>query len=469
MKQFFFRRYLNSTFNILFLIGFLPGLIFSSLALARTIPIGKKLIETIEINDIEYVAVRKVVNALQGKVWQFDNKWIALVNTDTGGNQKTAEIIFTLDTDTIIVDKRAVLTLLPLKKVENELLVPVFVLGEIFPLPKPSVPNVKSMVLTQIKDTTVLTIEVDTTVHYETVVLSSLEYHLYLQALSEIKELKPKGIIKNVILGSKTGTSLALYFNRPCDQKIKKTSNGIVLKCYPRPQKKITTIVLDPGHGGVDPGAVGRSGLKEKIVNLGIALRLKNKLEAIGLRVLLTRDEDKYVSLADRVKFARWSKADLFVSIHCNAAVRDKRKRGFETYFLSDAKTDWERAVAARENAAIQFEVTDTNPITNNDLTLILSDLAQNEFLVESQELAAEIQEAASLTCRTQNRGVMQANFYVLRGNFMPAVLVECGYISNVNEEKLLMKKDYWEKIAYGIFTGIKKFIADFEKKYAEK
>jgi len=452
------------------LVLILQFLIFPTLGQSRTIPIGKQLIETTEIQDIEYVAISRVVNALHGKIWQLDNKWIVLVNADTNNHQKlTTEIIFTLSADTIIVNKRAVRSPFPLKKVEKELFVPVFVLGEIFPLPKPAVPNIKSIVLTEIKDTTVLTIDVDTTVRYETMVLSSLEYHLYLQATFEPKELRPKGIVKNIVLGSKTGTSLALYFNKPCDQKIKKTANGIVLKCYPRPQKKITTIVLDPGHGGIDPGAIGRNGLKEKTVNLGIALRLKSKLEALGLRCLLTREEDKYVSLADRVKFAKLSKADLFVSIHCNAAVRDKSKRGFETYFLSDAKTDWERAVAARENAAIQFEVTDTNPITNNDLSLILSDLAQNEFLLESQELAAHIQEAASVTCKTQNRGVMQANFYVLRGNFMPAVLVECGYISNINEEKLLMKKDYWEKIATGIFTGIKRFIANFEKKYAER
>jgi N-acetylmuramoyl-L-alanine amidase len=471
-KSIIFSSFLLSVF-----IGVFLWLVFPSIAEARAIQVGRKLIETTEIGDIEYVSIGKIIATLQGKIWQFDDKWIVVVPLDSAQNGPTAkgngkkerEIIFKVKSDTIIVDHRPVQSPFPIQLVNNDVFVPVFILGEIFPLPKPTVPNIKSMVISQIKDTTILNIEVDTSVMYETEVLSSLEYQIYLQALTEIKDIKPKGIVKNVILGSKSGTLIALFFDKPCDQKVKKTAGGILLKCFARPQKKITTIVLDPGHGGKDPGAEGRVGLKEKSSNLGIALRLKNRLEAIGLRVLLTRENDRYLSLADRVKFAKFANADLFVSIHCNAADRDRKKHGLETYFLSDAKTDWERAVAARENAAIQFEVSDTNPITNNDLSLILSDLAQNEFLVESQQLAGNIQEAAVATCRMSNRGVMQANFYVLRGNFMPAVLVECGYVSNVAEEKLLLKKDYWEKVASGIFTGIKRFITDFEKKYAQR
>lgn len=445
-------------------------LIVFSLGNARTIPIGKKLIETTEINDIEYVAVAKIVAALGGKLWQIENKGIVLIPVDSAENKKKEyEIVIKAKSDTIIVDQRPVVSPFPIQFVNHQLFIPVFILGEVFPLPKPVVPTIKSITISQVKDTTLFTIEVDTTVFYETEVRSSLEYHIYLKALSETKPVKPKGIIKNVVLGSKTGTMIALFFDKPCDQKIKKTNNGILIKCYARPQRKIKKIVLDPGHGGIDPGAIGPGGLREKVVNLGITLRLKNHLEKLGLNVILTRTEDKYVSLAERIKIARLSNADLFVSIHCNAAVRDRGKRGLETYFLSDAKTDWERAVAARENAALQFEVTDTNPITSNDLSLILSDLAQNEFLQESQDLATAVQEATAANCGSPNRGVMQANFYVLRGNFMPAILVECGYISNKAEEKLLAKKDYQEKIAKGIALGIKRFIAECEKKYAQK
>lgn len=466
-----FSPFILSVFVVVYL-----WLVFPSIAEARAIQVGRKLIETTEISDVEYVSVGKITAALKGQIWQFDDKWIVSVPLDSmqngqgkkGNGKKECEIVFKVKSDTIIVDHRPVQSPFPIQLVGNDAFIPVFILGEVFPLPKVTVPNIKSMAITQIKDTTFLNIEVDTSVNYETEVLSSLEYQLYLQALTEIKEVKPKGIIKNVILGSKSGTLVALFFDKPCDQKIKKTAQGILVKCFARPQKKISTIVLDPGHGGKDPGAEGRIGLKEKLSNLGIALRLKKRLEAMGVRVLLTREDDRYVSLADRVKFAKFANADLFVSVHCNAALRDRKKHGLETYFLSDAKTDWERAVAARENAAVQFEVTDTNPITNNDLSLILSDLAQNEFLLESQQLAGNIQEATAATCRMSNRGVMQANFYVLRVNFMPAVLVECGYVSNISEEKLLLKKDYWEKVASGIFGGIKRFVTDYEKKYAQ-
>jgi N-acetylmuramoyl-L-alanine amidase len=470
------RSRINTSIVLSVFIGICLGLVFPAFAEARSIQVGRKIIETTEINDIEYVSVGKITAALNGQIWQFDDKWIVSVPLDStqngqgknGNKKKECEIVFKVKSDTIIVDHRPVQSPFPIQMVGNDAFVPVFILGEVFPLPKVTVPNIIAMDITQIKDTTVLNIEVDTSVIYETEVLSSLEYQLYLQALTDIKEVKPKGIIKNVILGSKSGTLLALFFDKPCDQKVKKTAKGISLKCYARPQKKISTIVLDPGHGGKDPGAEGRIGLKEKLANLGIALRLKKRLETIGIRVLVTREDDRYVSLADRVQFAKFANADLFVSVHCNAGVRDRKKHGLETYFLSDAKTDWERAVAARENAAVQFEVNDTNPITNNDLSLILSDLAQNEFLSESQQLAGNIQEATAATCRMSNRGVMQANFYVLRVNFMPAVLVECGYVSNTAEEKLLLKKDYWEKVASGIFNGIKRFVTEYEKKYAQ-
>ncbi len=453
-------------------------MILPSITQARNVRVGNKLIEIKEINEIEYVPVGKIVAALQGKIWQFQDKWIVTVPSDTSNSKEPAkgknlkkehEIIFSASLDTILVNNRAVPSLFPIQISENELLIPVFVLGEVFPLPEPTVPEIHSIAMSQIRDTTVLAIEVDTSIIYETEVLSSLEYHLYLQAISSFQNLKPRGIIKRIVLESKSGTFLAFFFNKPCDQKVRKNSGGLVLKFYPRPEKKITTIVLDPGHGGIDPGAIGRTGLKEKQVNLGVALRLKDKLVKSGLKVTMTRTDDSYVSLADRVKFAKLANADLFVSIHSNAALRDRSKRGIETYFLSDAKTDWERAVAARENAAVNFEISDTNPVLNNDLNLILSDLAQNEFLAESQQLAASIQEATASACRIPNRGVMQANFYVLRVNFMPAVLVECGYISNSAEVKLLAKKDYWEKLAAGIFKGVKKFITEYEKKFAER
>jgi len=188
-----------------------------------------------------------------------------------------------------------------------------------------------------------------------------------------------------------------------------------------------------------------------------LARRLKKKLDRQGFEVILTRDSDEFVSLADRSKTGNGSKADLFISIHANASP-NRAACGLETYFLSDAKTDWERAVAARENAALEVDEPGAGPSAGGDVGLILADLAQNEYLIESSELAACVQEKTVPWARIKDRGVRQANFYVLRNNFMPAVLVEVGFLSNSSEEKLLRQSDHRERLAEGICRGITEF-----------
>jgi N-acetylmuramoyl-L-alanine amidase len=212
--------------------------------------------------------------------------------------------------------------------------------------------------------------------------------------------------------------------------------------------------MLDPGHGGTDPGAVSRRGTHEKRIALDIAARVKKKLLAAGFEVMMTREADAFVSLADRSKLGNGRKPDVFVSIHINASP-NRAACGLETYFLSEAKTDWERAVAARENAA--FEPAGAGK-TGDELGMILADLAQNEFLWESSALAARIQEATVPHARIRDRGVRQAGFYVLRNTYMPAVLVECGFLSNRSEDKLLRTESHRERVAEGIFRGIAAF-----------
>ncbi len=134
-----------------------------------------------------------------------------------------------------------------------------------------------------------------------------------------------------------------------------------------------------------------------------------------------------------------------------------------ETYFLSEAKTDWERAVAARENAALDLEAADSMPL-GDELELILTDLAQNEYLTESSELAARIQERTWPCARIKDRGVRQANFYVLRGTQMPAILVEVGFLTNESEEARLCDPSYQHEAAYAIYRGIAEFKESFER-----
>lgn len=227
------------------------------------------------------------------------------------------------------------------------------------------------------------------------------------------------------------------------------------------------TIVIDPGHGGKDSGAIGPDGIMEKTITLRIAKKLQKYLSKDkDFKIYLTRHEDRFVSLRARTKFTLKKKANLFVSIHCNASIhrRSKYARGFETYFLSLARTGWERAVAARENASILYE-SEKEKNNYNTVDYILSDMAQNQSLIESSKLAESIQNKMAKETNLKDRGVHQAGFYVLRFNYMPAVLVETAFISNRKEEKLLNESWFEDKIAKAIGDGIIDFVKNYEFK----
>jgi N-acetylmuramoyl-L-alanine amidase len=222
----------------------------------------------------------------------------------------------------------------------------------------------------------------------------------------------------------------------------------------------IKTIVIDPGHGGKDPGAVGRK-LKayEKDINLNVSLMLKSIIEKeTNIKVVLTRSDDRFVSLQERTKIANESKADLFVSIHTNAS-KNTSSHGIEMYYLSTAKTTEARAVEALENSVVEIYEGGKEALKKyNDVDLILSDILQAENLEHSNNLALKLQMNVVAGTKAQDRGVRQANFHVLRGAFMPAVLVEMGFISNQTEESFLVNAQYQERIARTIFEGIKSF-----------
>jgi N-acetylmuramoyl-L-alanine amidase len=167
--------------------------------------------------------------------------------------------------------------------------------------------------------------------------------------------------------------------------------------------------------------------------------------------VVLTRDGDYFVSLKERAEIAKKFNAKLFVSIHCNYSETDNAE-GPETYFLSTARTNEERAVETLENSVIKYEVED-----NDLLKFIISDILQNAYLKESQKLAFFIHQKISKD--RKDRGVKQAGFYVLRGVYSPSVLVELGFISNPKEAKLLSDEKYQDEIARNIAEGIKAYV----------
>lgn len=223
-------------------------------------------------------------------------------------------------------------------------------------------------------------------------------------------------------------------------------------------------VVLDPGHGGRDPGRIGPDGVMEKTVTLAIAKRLAAVLRSRGYHVRMTRTTDTLISLADRPRMANKWKADypeaLFMSIHANAYTG--HAEGYETYFLSQAKTQDERRVAAMENSAVKYETKAPGP-KQDDISLILNNLKNNFYLHASDDLAEDVQKELSKFQPGPNRGVKQAGFRVLVGALMPAVLVETDFISDRKEERLLDTGSFQEKIAHGLADAIDDFFDSHE------
>ena len=220
----------------------------------------------------------------------------------------------------------------------------------------------------------------------------------------------------------------------------------------------VPTIVIDPGHGGKDPGAIGKRGLKEKDVVLKVALALRDlirqKLPAYP--VILTREKDVFIPLEKRAKMANDQDAGVFLSIHANASKRGQA-RGIETWYLSFAVNN-ERAkrIAARENNMSSSQL--------SELQLILRDLHQTDRINQSALLAGMTQTALVTHInkhytKLPNRGVEGAPFMVLHRTDMPSVLVEVGFLSNLAEEKLLRKRAYQNALAEGLFHGIRDFL----------
>jgi N-acetylmuramoyl-L-alanine amidase len=222
----------------------------------------------------------------------------------------------------------------------------------------------------------------------------------------------------------------------------------------------IRTIVLDPGHGGKDPGAIGFSKkTEEKDITLELVIQLKKMLEEnLDVKVLLTRSKDEYVHLRSRTKYANENRADMFISIHLNSA-KNLEATGIEVYYLSTAKTDEARAVEQMENSVVyKYEGGEDAVKEYNSLDFLLADISMTEQLSESSDLANKLQTNLVTATKTVDRGVKQAGFYVLKGAYMPSVLIEAGFISNKEEEKNLKDKEKQEKIVKAIFHGIKAF-----------
>ena len=230
------------------------------------------------------------------------------------------------------------------------------------------------------------------------------------------------------------------------------------------------TIVVDPGHGGIDPGNPGLhfpGRLAEKDITLSIGRLLSAELVRRGLTVVLTRSTDTLIDLADRPLFCR-AECDLFVSIHVNAmpnGQRQGRVSGVETYFLSDAKTEDQKRVTQMENDAMRFDT--ATPAGGGPLDFILKDLQLNEYLRESARLAELVQGRMAAVHPGGDRGVQQGPFFVLAAARRPAVLVEAGFATHKADGPFLASALGQRKIVNAIADGVVAYLLEFERKLA--
>lgn len=267
----------------------------------------------------------------------------------------------------------------------------------------------------------------------------------------------PEGLIEEIEAEEGNGF-LKFRFKTKDDlpMDISRKGDKLTVKVQKFEKRGIKTIVVDPGHGGKDPGAT-YLGVREKDIVLKLSKKIAADLTERGFNVIMTRVEDEFLPLKERTEIADSARADLFISVHCNAAPNASRKmHGAETYFLSAAKSDWARTVEATENSAIRFEVEEDKDVS--ELDYILNDLAQTQFLEESQQAGIYIQESIIHNCKLYNRGVKQANFYVLRLNYMPAVLVEAAFLTNSADRTKLQDEEFLEKIAEAIAEGVQEY-----------
>ncbi len=231
-------------------------------------------------------------------------------------------------------------------------------------------------------------------------------------------------------------------------------------------------VIVDAGHGGVDRGMSGPIGVTRKVyekdITLAVARELRVALEKRGIAVVMTRKSDTLIALGDRGRIANQAKGDLFISIHVNAAnprwPQPGAARGYETYFLAEAKTEDERRVEAMENEVIKFE-TSADVTADDPLGFIMRDMAQNEHLRESSHLADLIQRGLRTVHPGPSRGVKQAGFMVLVKAFMPAVLVELGFGSNRSESAYMSTPASQKVLAESIADATEAFLAQYERK----
>jgi N-acetylmuramoyl-L-alanine amidase len=233
------------------------------------------------------------------------------------------------------------------------------------------------------------------------------------------------------------------------------------------------TIVLDPGHGGRDPGAIGITGVREKDINLAVSKKVGNLIKAnmTDVSVVYTRETDKFVELYKRGKIANENDGELFISIHCNSLGKNQSStRGFEVYLLRPGKTQKAIEIAEFENSVIKLEENPERYEKLTDENFILVSMAHSAYMRYSEEFSKRMSDNWSkYATGIPSRGVKQAGFYVLVGASMPGVLIESGFISNKKDEKYLKSERGQNEVAQAVYQSIKEYRAFYENQLEQE
>ncbi|KAA3615574.1 MAG: N-acetylmuramoyl-L-alanine amidase [Calditrichaeota bacterium] len=296
-------------------------------------------------------------------------------------------------------------------------------------------------------------------------VVSKIEVIEFDQIVSLAFKLKRKILSRELVLNE---NAKDFHVNLRTNEKVEAEVQASKELDKQKKEWLIDTIVIDAGHGGKDPGAIGYKGLKEKDITLGVALKLGQLIakNMPGVKIIYTRKNDTFIPLWKRTKIANENKGKLFISLHCNSN-NNKKVRGFETYFLSADKDKNKQAqsVVLKENESIKFEHKEDQK-RYEGINFILATMAQSAFIRQSQYFASVVQNSFAKTLKPlglKDRGVKQGRFWVMVGATMPNILVEIGFVSNKHEGLFLKKNANQMKIAKAVLEGIQKYKKDIE------
>ncbi len=291
-------------------------------------------------------------------------------------------------------------------------------------------------------------------------VISKVEIVQYSQSVQISLKLVPKVKHYEVVSGNDSNDILIALYVDEISLRLEDVKKKFLLD----------VVVIDPGHGGKDPGAIGVYGTQEKDITLSVAKKLKVLIEKLGVKVVMTREGDEFVELYRRGQIANENGGKLFISLHCNSMpYKPHSASGFEVYILRPGKTEEAIRIAERENAVIKLEENYEERYKNlTDESYILTAMAHNVYVKKSERFAEILNEEARKALDVKVNGVSQAGFYVLVGASMPSVLVEMAYLSNPYDERYLRSETKQWEIARMIFNAVKKFKEEYEASIAD-